>query len=224
MNPSSKTQTDRFAAQRQEMVKTQLRQRGVRDERVLAVMESVPRHEFVLVDDHQNAYADSPLPIGEGQTVSQPLIVAIMLEALALQGSEIVLEVGTGSGYQTALLARLVQQVYSIERFPVLAQSASERLQRLGHNNVALFTGDGSLGLPEKAPFDCIIVSAAAPRIPQPLLEQLRPQGRMVIPVGPAYSQQLQLVQMRDGQAVIKSIEGCRFVPLIGSQGYDRGW
>lgn len=217
-------ETEHFATQRENMLNTQLRARGIGDPRVLAAMAHVPRHEFVAEEYRSQAYGDYPLPIGEGQTLSQPYIVALMLEALALTGSETVLEVGTGSGYQTALLAELAKHVYSIERHGSLAQSAEATLTRLGYRNVTVLVGDGSQGLPEKAPFDAIVVSAAAPRVPQALFEHLREQGRMVIPVGPADAQELQLVQKREGRAVVTILEGCRFVPLIGGQGYPDGW
>jgi protein-L-isoaspartate(D-aspartate) O-methyltransferase len=206
------------------MVESQLRARGIRDERVLAAMFRIPRHEFVSEEHRDQVYEDHPIPIGEGQTISQPYIVAIMLEALALDPSDTVLEIGTGSGYQTALLAELVRQVYSVERYASLARAAQATLARLGFNNVEVLVGDGSRGLPDHAPFDAIVVSAAAPQIPPPLFEQLREAGRMVIPVGPAHAQELQLVRKHEGQPVVTSMEGCRFVPLIGSEGYRSGW
>jgi protein-L-isoaspartate(D-aspartate) O-methyltransferase len=187
-------------------------------------MFRVPRHEFVSEEHRDQVYEDHPIPIGEGQTISQPYIVAIMLEALAFNPSETVLEIGTGSGYQTALLAELVRQVYSVERYASLARAAQATLARLGFNNLEVILGDGSRGLPDRAPFDAIVVSAAAPQIPPPLFEQLREGGRMVIPVGPAHAQELQLVRKHEGQPVVTSMEGCRFVPLIGSEGYRSGW
>ena len=218
------TQIDSFLTQRRSMVESQLRGRGIRDERVLAAMFRVPRHEFVSEEHRDQVYEDHPIPIGEGQTISQPYIVAIMLEALAFNPSETVLEIGTGSGYQTALLSELTRQVYSVERHEALARAARATLARLGFNNVEVFVGDGSRGLPDRAPFDAIVVSAAAPQIPPPLFEQLREGGRMVIPVGPAHAQELQLVRKHEGQPVVTSMEGCRFVPLIGSEGYRSGW
>ena len=218
------TQIDSFLTQRRSMVESQLRARGIRDERVLAAMFRVPRHEFVSEEHREQVYEDHPIPIGEGQTISQPYIVAIMLEALALDPSDTVLEIGTGSGYQTALLAELVRQVYSVERYASLARAAQATLARLGFNNVEVLVGDGSRGLPDHAPFDAIVVSAAAPQIPPPLFEQLREGGRMVIPVGPAHAQELQLVRKHNGHAVVTVMEGCRFVPLIGSEGYRSGW
>lgn len=202
------------------MVEVQLRARGVYDERVLAAMARVPRHEFVSEEYWHQAYEDHPLPIGEGQTVSQPYIVAIMLEAVSLNRSETVLEIGTGSGYQAAVLAELAQRVHTIERHACLADSAQTVLHRLGYSNVTVHVGDGSQGLPQHAPFDAIVVSAAAPRIPPSLFEQLRDGGRLAIPVGPTYAQEFQLVRKEHGMMAITRLEGCRFVPLIGCQGY----
>lgn len=222
---AAETPVDLYQAQRRGMVESQLRARGIRDERVLAAMSRVPRQEFIPAEYRDQVYEDHPLPIGEGQTVSQPYIVAIMLQALALDPSDTVLEVGTGSGYQTALLAELTHQVYSVERHSSLARIAEATLARLGYGNVQVLLGDGSNGLPERAPFDAIVVSAAAPQIPAPLFEQLRDGGgRMVIPVGPAQAQELQLVHKEAGQSVVSTLEGCRFVPLIGSEGYHSGW
>jgi len=218
------TQIDSYVAQRRHMVESQLRARGIRDARVLAAMLHVPRHEFVSADYRDQIYEDHPIPIGEGQTLSQPYIVAIMLEVLALDPADGVLEVGTGSGYQTALLSELTRQVYSVERHASLARAAEATLARLGYTNVDVLLGDGSQGLPEHAPFDAIVVSAAAPQIPSPLFEQLREGGRMVIPVGPAHAQALQLVRKHAGKPVVTNLEGCRFVPLIGSEGYHSGW
>jgi protein-L-isoaspartate(D-aspartate) O-methyltransferase len=202
------------------MVESQLRNRGIRDERVLSAMLQVPRHEFVPAEYQDKAYADHPIPIAENQTISQPFIIALSLEALALNGSERVLEVGTGSGYQTALLAVLAREVFSIERRPVLAQSAEALLNRLGYANVTIVVGDGSNGVPQFAPFDAIVVSAAAPQVPRSLFDQLAENGRMVIPVGPPHAQELQLVRKQDGHIRVKVLEGCRFVPLIGAEGY----
>jgi protein-L-isoaspartate(D-aspartate) O-methyltransferase len=221
---AAEIQIDPFVAQRRGMVESQLRARGIRDERVLTAMLHVPRREFVSADYSDQVYEDHPIPIGEGQTLSQPYIVAIMLEALALDPSDTVLEVGTGSGYQTALLSKLTRQVYSVERHASLARAAEATLARLGYTNVKVLLGDGSHGLAEHPPFDAIVVSAAAPQIPPPLFEQLREGGRMVIPVGPPHAQELQLVRKQTGQPVITNLEGCRFVPLIGSEGYHSGW
>jgi protein-L-isoaspartate(D-aspartate) O-methyltransferase len=208
-------QTAVFAALRQEMVESQLRARGIWDERVLQAMARVPRHRFVTEAFWNQAYEDHPLPIGEEQTLSQPYIVAVMLQALDLSPSDKVLEVGTGSGYQTALLAELSRFVYSMERHPRLAREAEERLAQLHYTNVKLFVGDGSKGLPQYSPFEAIIVSAAASQVPPLLFDQLREGGRMVIPIGQPDIQELQLINKKEGQPVIRHLEGCRFVPLV---------
>jgi protein-L-isoaspartate(D-aspartate) O-methyltransferase len=208
-------QPDRFAFERQHMVETQLRARGIRDQRVLKSMASIPRHEFVEAPYRDQAYEDHPLPIAAGQTISQPYIVALMLDLLRLEPSSKVLEIGTGSGYQTAVLTQLAAHVYSVERHPELARQAADILSRLGLTNVTVVTGDGSRGLPEYAPFDAIIVSAAAAQVPPALFEQLREGGRMIIPVGPPEAQELQLVRKQGGKALVILREGCRFVPLI---------
>jgi protein-L-isoaspartate(D-aspartate) O-methyltransferase len=202
------------------MVQTQLRQRGIRDPRVLETMSRVPRHEFVAGSYRSQAYDDNPLPIGEGQTISQPYIVALMLEMLALSSEHTVLEIGTGSGYQAALLSELSRQVHSIERHAKLANAAEQTLQRLGYTNVTITIADGTAGLPQYAPFDRIVVAAAAPNLPPALFEQLKEGGRLVIPVGPAEAQLLQLITKLEGRPVIYGEVGCRFVPLIGEQGY----
>jgi protein-L-isoaspartate(D-aspartate) O-methyltransferase len=209
-----------YLFERRHMVESQLRNRDIHDQRVLEAMLRVPRHEFVSPEYTSVAYADHPIPIGENQTISQPFIVAVSLQALALTGSESVLEVGTGSGYQTALLAMLARVVYSIERYATLARSAETILSGLGLDNVKVVVGDGSHGLREFAPYDAILVSAAAPSVPQSLLDQLSNTGRMVIPVGPPHAQELQLVRKQDGKPVIAVLEGCRFVPLVGAEGY----
>jgi protein-L-isoaspartate(D-aspartate) O-methyltransferase len=205
-------------AARELMVETQLRVRGISDPRVLAAMSRVPRDQFVSESFRAQAYEDHPLPIGEAQTISQPYIVALMLESLSLAPQDKVLEIGTGSGYATALLAELAAQVFSIERHSTLADSARQRLAELGYNNVQIFTGDGSLGLPSAAPFNAILVSAAAPGIPAPLLAQLADGGRMIIPVGKEDSQQLQFVRMIHGRPVVSPGELVRFVPLISER------
>jgi protein-L-isoaspartate(D-aspartate) O-methyltransferase len=211
---------DAYTDERRVMVESQLRRRGIRDQRVLDAMLRVPRHEFVPPQYRAQAYGDHPVPIGEGQTISQPFIVAVSLQAIALTGSESVLEVGTGSGYQTALLAELAHNVYSVERHATLAHSAETILAQHGLNNVRVVIGDGSHGLSEFAPYGAILVSAAAPSVPQSLLDQLSDNGRMVVPVGPPHAQELQLVRKQDGKPVVKALEGCRFVPLIGAEGY----
>ena len=217
---SSPPQSVTFVAERNRMVESQLRQRGVHDERVLEAMSRVPRHQFVPERYRAQAYEDHPIPIGFGQTISQPYIVALMLEALSLQPTDRVLEVGTGSGYQTALLAELAAQVYSIERHAPLAENAASNLRSLGYSKVAVLVGDGSKGLPEQAPFDAIIVSAAAPQLPAALFHQLAEGGRMIVPVGPPEAQELQLIRKRDGRPAVSHLEGCRFVPLISGEGY----
>ncbi|HTZ82592.1 MAG TPA: protein-L-isoaspartate(D-aspartate) O-methyltransferase [Candidatus Acidoferrales bacterium] len=204
-----------LATLRLRMVDLQLRQRGIADERILAAMSRVPRHEFASAKYRDQAYEDHPLPIGEGQTISQPYMVALMLEALTLSPTDNVLEVGTGSGYVTALLAELADKIVSIERHPTLAEQARIVLSDLGYRNVKIITGDGTLGYRETAPYDAIIVSAAAPQLPRYLLEQLADGGRMIIPVGREDTQQLQLVEKREGQAHITLRELCRFVPLV---------
>jgi protein-L-isoaspartate(D-aspartate) O-methyltransferase len=208
-----------FAAVRQSMVESQLRARGVKDERVLDAMARVPRHEFAPEAYRHQAYEDHPLPIGEGQTISQPYIVALMLEALALSPTDRVLEVGTGSGYVTALLAELAARVFSVERHALLADSARDLLARLGYTNANVIVGDGSQGFAEAAPYDAIIVSAATGEIPYALLAEMAEGGRMIIPVGAPESQQLQLIRMENGQPRIALRELCRFVPLVSGNG-----
>lgn len=203
------------------MVENQLRQRGIHDERLLAAMSKVPRHEFVSQQNWNKAYADHPIPIAENQTTSQPYMIAAMLQAAQIKHEDCVLEIGAGSGYQTAVLAELASQVFAVERYASLTEAAQKTLERLGYRNAKIITGDGSLGLPEAAPFDAIIVSAAAPRIPQALTEQLAVGGRLLVPVGDADRQVLQLLQRNaDGTTSVRTLEGCRFVPLIGDQGF----
>ena len=221
---SSTAISDPFHTLRVAMVELQLRARGIRDPRVLAAMGRVPRHEFLGPEFQREAYEDRPLPIGHGQTVSQPYIVAAMLEALDLRPADRVLEIGTGSGYQTALVAELAGKVYSIERHAALAERAREALARLGYREVEVVVGDGTEGLPNAAPFDAILVSAAAPRLPPPLLEQLAEGGRMIVPVGFAAGQDLELVRKHQGQPHITHLDACRFVPLIGREGFPSGW
>jgi protein-L-isoaspartate(D-aspartate) O-methyltransferase len=206
------------ATPRQLMVDSQLRDRGISDPRVLDAMGRVPRHEFVPEPYRAQAYEDHPLPIGDGQTISQPYIVALMLESLRLTPNDKVLEVGTGSGYVAALLGELAGQVFSIERHASLAEKARNLLAALGYTDVRVFTGDGALGLPASAPFDAILVSAAAPQVPPGLLSQLRDGGRMIIPIGSPDSQQLQFIRMVNCHAVNSFREPVRFVPLVPSQ------
>jgi protein-L-isoaspartate(D-aspartate) O-methyltransferase len=197
------------------MVESQLRARGIMDARVLEAMSRVPRPEFIAERYRSQAYEDYPLPIGEGQTISQPYIVALMLQALAITPEDRVLEIGTGSGYVTALLAELAASVISMERHLTLANPARELLARLGYGNVKVVAGDGSKGYPESAPYDVILVSAAAPELPRTLVAQLAESGRMIIPVGSGDSQQLQLIRLRNSQPEITLRELCRFVPLV---------
>ena len=209
--------------QRRAMVETQLRRRGIRDERVLKAMGEVPRHEFVPPELLRESYEDHPLPIGGGQTISQPYIVAQMVEALALQGGERVLEVGTGSGYQAAVLARLAARVYTVECEPSLARTARERLNRLGFGDtVEVIEGDGSAGYAPGAPYDGMLVAAAAPDVPMQLIEQLAEGGRLVIPVGERDSQELRLIRKLDGTPVVTKLGYCRFVPLLGAHGWEQ--
>jgi protein-L-isoaspartate(D-aspartate) O-methyltransferase len=213
--------TQPFAAERSSMVERQLRQRGIHDERLLAAMNRVPRHEFVSQQNWAQAYADHPIVIPEQQTTSQPYMIAAMIQAAQIKAEDRVLEIGAGSGYQTALLAELASQVFAVERHASLSEAARNALDRLGYRNARIVTGDGSLGFSEAAPFDAIIVSAAAPSIPPALVDQLALGGRLVVPVGDAKQQILQLVQRHpDGTTSMRTLEGCRFVPLIGQQGF----
>lgn len=198
-----------------------LRTRGIHSERVLAAMASVPRDQFVPAELHDRAWDDDALPIAHGQTISQPMIVAWMTELLALQGGEHVLEIGTGTGYQTAVLAALAGDVVTIERIGELSRSAAARLQRFGVLNVKFIVGDGSLGWPDGAPYDAIMVTAGAPDIPAPLYNQLKMGGRMVLPVGDAWGQEMELVHKTERGPEIKRLGGCRFVPLIGDAGWE---
>jgi protein-L-isoaspartate(D-aspartate) O-methyltransferase len=217
-----KTMGDPFAAARDRMVQTQLVPRGIRDAKVLFAMRKVPRHIFVEEALQNQAYGDFPLPIGEQQTISQPYIVAFMTEALELTGAEKVLEIGTGCGYQAAILAELAPEVFSIERIHLLASRARRNLESLRYFNVKIKVGDGSLGWPEEAPFDAIMVTAAAPGIPGPLLDQLAMGGRLVIPVGDRYSQTLEVVHKTPQGLQHDYRGGCRFVKLIGSYGWEK--
>ena len=211
----------KFAQLRERMVATQIASRGI-DKRVLEIMARVLRHRFVLPEYLDSAYEDHPLPIGEGQTISQPYMVALMTECLGLKGDEKVLEIGTGSGYQAAILAELSKEVYTIERFESLAERAKKVLSDLGYKNVKVIVGDGSRGLEEKAPFDRIMVTAGAPILPKSLVDQLAEGGKMVIPVGGSFSQALLLVEKEKGKVKTTSVCGCVFVPLIGEYGWKR--
>ena len=211
-----------YAGQRAEMIERQLRRRGIMDAAVLAAMLAVPRHEFLPEELRSRAYEDGPLPIGGGQTISQPYIVAAMTSALRLRPGDRVLEIGTGCGFQAAVLSHLAREVFTIELRPELASAASEQLARLGYHNVHVHCGDGTLGLPEFAPFDGILVAAAAPGVPEPLLAQLAEAGRLIIPVGDADNQELRLVEKHAGEFSSKMLEGCRFVPLVGHHGWQK--
>jgi protein-L-isoaspartate(D-aspartate) O-methyltransferase len=208
------------------MVQRQLRERGIRDERVLAVMLELPRHEFLAPEYQQEAYEDRPAPIGAGQTISQPYMVAVMSEALGLQGQEKVLEIGTGSGYQTAVLACLAARVYSIEREHLLVEGARQTLARLAAaslldlSRIELLEGDGTEGYAPAAPYDGILVTAGAPGVPHHLEEQLAEEGRLVIPVGDLHYQELRLIRKVSGRLVSRAINECRFVPLVGRHGW----
>ena len=211
-----------FAAQRENMVDTQIRARGVKGEKVLAAMGKVPRHLFVPEALRAFSYGDEPLPIGEGQTISQPYMVAIMTELLKLKGTEKVLEVGTGSGYQGAVIAELTKEVYTIERIESLADRAAETFRSLSYKNIHIKTGDGTLGWPEEAPFDRIIITAASPKVPEPLLEQIAMNGIIVIPVGSRFSQEL-LKITKTGRGLVQEYHTpCVFVPLIGKFGWEK--
>ena len=202
------------------MVDRQLRAREVRDERVLAAMARAPRELFVPEELRDRAYDDSALPLPEGQTISQPYMVAFICQTLGLSGRERVLDVGTGSGYQAAVLAELASEVHTIERIPELVALARTNLEAAGYGNVEVHVGDGTLGLPEHAPFDAIAVAAAVPDLPQTLYDQLRPRGRIVVPVGSRRAQELQvIVRSPEGPAVLRSVP-CRFVPLVGEEGF----
>ncbi len=209
-----------FEDARERMVQQQLRDRGITDERVLAAFLKVPRHVFVPDEAQAEAYDDHPISIGQGQTISQPYIVALMTQLLRLQGHERVLEIGTGSGYQLAILAELALEIYSVERLPELLEQAHHRLQALGYLNVHLTLGNGSEGWPEHAPYEGILVTAGASQIPRALVEELAEGGRLVIPVGSQTAQMLTLVERREGNIHTRPITSCVFVPLIG----DYGW
>jgi protein-L-isoaspartate(D-aspartate) O-methyltransferase len=209
-----------FRGARHRLVET-LSAKGIKDLAVLRAIEMTPRHAFVPSGLRHRAYEDAPLPIGNGQTISQPWVHARYLELLHLTGRERVLEIGTGSGYQTVLLAHLTAQVFSIERIPALAQQARENIQRAGVNNVSLLVGDGTIGWREYAPYDAILVGAGSPTIPQPLLDQLAEGGRLLIPIGDRDEQKLILAERKGGQIVLHEEAPVRFVPLIGHHGWD---
>ncbi len=202
------------------MVEEQLMPRGINNQKVLNVFLKLDRHKFIPENLQKSAYADFPLPIGEGQTISQPYIVALMTERLDLTGKEKVLEVGTGSGYQTAILAELAGEVYSIERFEGLAESARILLRDLGYKNIKIKVGDGTLGWQEASPFDRIIITAASPKIPLPLIGQLADNGKLILPKGESFSQVLTLVEKKEGKLKSTDICGCVFVPLVGEYGW----
>ena len=208
-------------ATREAMVRDQIQRRGITDQRVLQALREVPRHCFVPLDWDSEAYSDRPLPIGEGQTISQPYMVAKMIESLDLAAHARVLEVGTGSGYQAAVLSQIAEQVYTIEYFPSLAEKAKQVLSELEYENIAVIIGDGSRGISAHAPYDGIIVAAAAPRIPPALTEQLSEGARLVIPVGNSKGQDLLIVTRRGDTFSIEHTDPCRFVPLLGEQGWS---
>ena len=209
-----------FDEKRKEMVEYQIKLRGVEDPLVLKAMLKVKRHLFVPEDLRKEAYEDYPLPIGEDQTISQPYMVAIMTELLELKGDEKVLEIGTGSGYQTAILAEIAKEVYSVERIKSLAERAKNILDKLGYSNIKIKVGDGSEGWEEFSPYDAILVTAGAPDVPEPLFEQLKEGGRLVIPVGGRFSQTLVRVRKIKGKKKVEEFFDCAFVPLIGKYGF----
>lgn len=209
-----------FEMLRERMIRDQLLARDITDPRVLEAMRRVPRHKFVPAYMQSKAYEDGPLPIGNNQTISQPYIVALMTQVLEVKPSDIVLEVGTGSGYQTAILCELARFVYSLERYPPLAEGASQLLNELGYHNVEVYSGDGSQGLPDMAPFDAIIVTAAAPAIPGPLRAQMADGGRMVLPIGDQYQQYLQRVRRSGDAWTMEYLIPVMFVPLYGRHGF----
>ena len=208
---------------REEMVREQLIPRGIEDERILVSFRKVKREVFVPAELRQDAYGDFPLSIGEGQTISQPYMVALMTQCLELTGNEKILEIGTGSGYQTAILAELSKEIYSIERIRTLASRAEDILEKLDYTNIKILVGDGTLGCKEFSPYDRILVTAGAQDIPSPAMDQLKEKGIMVIPVGSIYSQDLKVIKKEKGRPKVKSVERCVFVPLIGEHGWDEG-
>lgn len=216
----ARSSSTNYEKEREHMVESQLAPRGIKDKRVLEAMRQVPRHLFVPKDTRGLAYCDGPLPIGHGQTISQPYIVALMTELLELTGEEKVLELGTGSGYQAAILSRLARQVYSVERHAALAQQAEKVLAQLGYDNVVVSVSDGTLGWPEHSPYEAIIVTAAAPDVPQPLTEQLADGGRLVAPVGSRWSQVLVKVKRQGDLLARERLTAVAFVPLVGKYGW----
>jgi len=211
-----------FSKAREEMINYQIKGRGIKDERVIWAMSVIPREKFVQAGDEREAYIDSPLPIGMGQTISQPYMVALMTECLSLKGNEKVLEIGTGSGYQAAILSKLAKEVYTIERFKVLAQRAEKIFQELDLKNIKVIVGDGTTGLEEYSPYDGIIVTAGAPEIPKILVEELAEEGRIVIPVGNSFFQDLLRGIKRKEKLEVQNFGGCVFVPLVGKYGWKR--
>jgi protein-L-isoaspartate(D-aspartate) O-methyltransferase len=209
-----------FEKAREEMIRYQIKGRGIKDKRVLWAMSMVPREKFVLKENEKEAYLDCPLPIGMGQTISQPYMVALMTQCLSLEGSECILEVGTGSGYQAAILSKLAKMVYTVERLKILADRAENIFKELEIKNVKVVGGDGTNGLKEYSPYDGIIVTAGAPEIPQSLINQLKERGRIVIPVGNSFSQDLLLGKKDKGKLKIQNYGGCIFVPLLGKYGW----
>ena len=210
-----------YEKEREHMVKSQLARRGIKDQRVLEAMRRVPRHLFIPEGTRNLAYCDGPLPIGHWQTISQPYIVALMTEILALEGQERVLEVGTGSGYQAAILSRLVRQVYSVERHAALAQQAEKLFAQLGYDNIIVRVGNGTLGWPEHSPYEAIIITAAAPDVPRPLTDQLADGGRLVAPVGSQWSQVLVKVRHQGDLLIRERRTAVAFVPLVGKYGWE---
>ncbi len=209
-----------FAILRKRMVQEQLVPRGIKDPRVLEVFSKIERHKFIPDDFRSSSYADYPVSIGEGQTISQPFIVALMTQSLEVNPEDKILEIGTGSGYQTAVLAGLAKEVYTIERIESLAKRAEALLKEIGYNNITIKVDDGTLGWKENAPFDKIIITAASPRIPLPLTEQLTEKGKLIVPLGESFSQVLTLVEKRADRLQYQQICGCVFVPLVGKYGW----
>ena len=221
MGPEHRDSSE-FAVARRRMVEEQLMARRVRDPRVLEVMGRIPRHLFVEEGLKDQAYGDYPVGIGEGQTISQPYMAALMTEALQLKGGEAVLEIGTGCGYQTAILAELARQIYTIERIKNLAFNARRTLKELGYRNVVMRVGDGTNGWPDAAPFDGILVAAGSPEIPCPLFDQLKEEGCLVIPLGDENEQYLARITRRNGEPIIENLGACRFVKLVGKFGWGK--